>query len=376
MANHKHIQQLVGQLFIVGFDGFSVPIAFKRFIAESNLGGVIYFEGNVQSPTQLAELSNEIQFSCRAKGSPPLVVSIDHEGGKVTRLVKPFTKFPGNDYIGDLGSPKVAFQFGMVIGKELKAIGVNMNCAPVVDVNSNPESPIIGSRAFSKDPEVCGRMGSAVCRGLQKMGVMAVAKHFPGHGGTTEDSHLALPVVTKTMEQLDELELIPFKRVIKSRVEGVMTAHIMNRNLDPEYPATLSKATLTDLLRTKMRFSRLIISDDLEMKAIADKWDPIRSAVLAVQAGCDMLIYKGEAGVPQAQIDAIIVAVEKGEIPLAQLEQKVVRIQTAKKAYCEQKEPIDITEVGQYIGQPDHAKLADIITKKEKPADEGPEDFG
>ncbi len=371
MATHKQIQQLVGQLFIVGFDGFSVPIAFKKFIAENNLGGVIYFKRNVQTPAQLAELSNEIQFSCRTKGSPPLFISIDHEGGKVNRLVKPFTKFPGNDYIGELGSPKIAFQFGIVIGKELKAVGINMNYAPVVDVNSNPNSPIIGPRAFSNDPEVCGRMGSAVCRGLQKMGVMGVAKHFPGHGDTIEDSHFSLPSVNKTLDQLEELELIPFKRVIKSRIEAVMTAHIMNPNLDPEYPATLSKATLTDLLRNKMRFNRLIISDDLEMKAITDKFDPIKSAVLSVRAGCDLLIYKGDAGMPLAQMEAIIVSVEKGEIPFSQLEQSVGRIQAAKKIYAEQKAPIDVTEVGQYIGQPDHFKLADTITRKEKPADEG-----
>ncbi len=373
MSNRKQILSQVGQLFIVGFDGHSVPAPFKKFIAESNLGGVIYFKRNAETPTQLVELSNEIQFSCRAKGSPPLFISIDHEGGKVNRLTKPFTAFPGNDFIGDLGSPKVAFQFGVIIGKELKSIGINMNYAPVVDVNSNKNSPVIGTRAFSNDPEVCGRMGSAVCRGLQKLGVIAVAKHFPGHGDTTEDSHFHLPRVTKPLSELENLELIPFKRVFKSRVEAVMTAHILNPNLDPEYPATLSRATLTDLLRQSMRFSRLVISDDMEMKAIADKFDSIQSAVLAVKAGCDILIYKGDAGPPVKQIEAIATAIENGEIPMVQFEQTLARIASAKKMYCELAEPIDVASVGQYIGQPDHHKLAEMIKNKELPADDGSE---
>ncbi len=176
----------------------------KKAIQEYNLGGTIYFKRNVQSPAQLAELSNELQFSCRLKESPHLFISIDHEGGKVNRLVKPFTKFPGNDYLGELGSPKIGFDFGSVLGKELKAIGVNVNYAPVVDVNTNPNSPIIKTRSFSSDPEVCARLGSAVSRGLQKAGVIAVAKHFPGHGDTKEDSHLTLPKVTKTIEELEK----------------------------------------------------------------------------------------------------------------------------------------------------------------------------
>lgn len=371
----KQIRQNIGQLFIIGFDGYSVPASFKKFIQDDNLGGVIYFKRNVQSPAQLAELSNEIQFSCRVKSALPLFISIDHEGGKVNRLVKPFTKFPGNNYIGELGSPKIAFQFGIVIAKELKSVGINVNYAPVVDVDTNKQSPVIGPRAFSSDPEVCGKMGSAVCRGLQKMGVMAVAKHFPGHGDTTEDSHFALPTVNKTLEQLEEIELIPFRRVIRSRVEALMTAHIFNPNLDPEYPATLSRTTLTDLLRNKLRFSRLIISDDLEMKAIADKYDPIQAAVGAIKAGCDLLIYRGDSGLPEAQLEAIAKAVETGEIPLAQLEQTIARITAAKKLYAEQKDPVAVTDVGKFIGQPDHFRLADVITKKEKPADGGADSF-
>jgi beta-N-acetylhexosaminidase len=367
MAPKKNLQTLVGQLFVVGFNGYSVPNDFKKFIQDYNVGGTIYFKRNVQSPAQLAELSNEIQFSCRAKDAPPLFISIDHEGGKINRLVKPFTKFPGNDYLGDLGSPKIGFEFGMVLGKELGAVGVNVNYAPVIDVNSNQENPVIRNRAFSSDPELCGRLGSAVCRGLQKMGIMAVAKHFPGHGDTKEDSHFTLPRVSKTLEELERLELIPFRRVIRSRVEAIMTAHILNDAIDPELPATLSLKTI-NILRTQMRFSRVIFADDLEMKAVTEHYNAEQAAVLAVSAGCDCLIYKGEAGIPMAAIEAIVKAIEKKIIPIERIEQSNARIAQAKKLYANAKKPIDVTEVGNFIGLPEHFQLADIITKKEIPA--------
>lgn len=370
----KNVKNLVGQLFLVGFNGYSVPNDFKKSMQDYNLGGTIYFKRNVQSPAQLAELSNEVQFLCRAKDQPPLFISIDHEGGKVNRLVKPFTKFPGNDYLGELGSPKVGFEFGAVLGKELKAVGINMNYAPVVDVNTNPNNPIIKNRAFSSDPEVCAKLGSAVSRGIQKMGVISVAKHFPGHGDTKEDSHLTLPKVHKSVEDLENCELIPFRRSIRSRVEGIMTAHIINTAIDPELPATLSEKTITGILRNSLRFSRLIISDDLEMKAISDNFGAEQAAVLAVNAGCDILIYRGDGGFPVAPIEAVIKAVEDKQIPMAKIEAAVNRIMQSKKAYADVKKPVDVTEVGRYIGLPEHFQLADIITKKELPKDMGPDE--
>jgi len=367
MATKKDLKTLVGQLFIVGFNGYSVPAEFKEFMQETNLGGVIYFKRNVQSPAQLAELSNELQFSCRLPTSTPVFISIDHEGGKINRLVKPFTKFPGNDYLGELGSPKIGFEFGAVLGKELKAVGINVNYAPVVDVNTNKDNPIIKNRAFSDDPEVCGKLGSAVCRGIQKMGVVAVAKHFPGHGDTTEDSHHALPRVDKAVEDMETMELIPFRRVIRSRVEGIMTAHILNNSLDPQYPATLSERTIDGLLRRELRFSKIIFSDDMEMKAITEHYGAEEAAVLAIKAGCDMLIYRGDSGLPTKPLEAIIRAVESKEIPLEKIEKAIERIQSVKNIYVDSKRPVDVTEVGKNIGLPEHFQLADVITRKELP---------
>lgn len=367
MATKKDTKSLVGQLFLVGFNGFSVPNDFKKFLQDYRLGGVIYFKRNVQSAGQLAELSNEIQFSCRTKDMPPLFVSIDHEGGKVNRLVKPFTKFPGNDYLGELGSPKVGFEFGAVLGKELKAVGINVNYAPVVDVATNLDNPVMKNRMFSADPEVCGRMGSAVCRGIQKMLVMAVAKHFPGHGDTKEDSHFTLPRVDKKYDELDKCELTPFRRVIRSRVEGIMTAHILNPSIDPDYPATMSEKTIEMILRKDLRFSKVVFTDDMEMKAIADNYGSEEAAVLSVKAGCDVLIYRGDAGFPVKEMEAVIKAIEDKTIPLATVERAVQRIEAAKAIYADIKRPVEVTEVANFIGLPEHFQLADVITRKELP---------
>ena len=363
----KNLKDMVGQLFLVGFDGFSVPNEFKKLIQDHNLGGTIYFRRNVQSPAQMAELSNEIQFSCRPKGAPPLFISIDHEGGIVTRLSQPFTKFPGNDYLGEIASPKVGFEFGAILGKELKAVGININYAPVVDVNTNHDSPIIKTRAFSSDPEICARMGSAVSRGIQKMGVISVAKHFPGHGDTKEDSHLALPKLNKSLEELETLEFIPFRRAIRSRVEGIMTAHILNNALDDKYPATLSHKTLTGILREKLRFNKLIFSDDMEMKAVADHYGADEAALLSIAAGCDVLIYRGDMGFHLNAIEAIIKAVESKRIPLTVIETAVQRIENAKKHFCEIPGPVDVTAVGKFIGLPASSALAEAIIRKEVP---------
>lgn len=362
MTSHEEIKKLVGQLFIVGFDGYSVPTDFRKAMLNYNIGGVIYFKRNVQSPAQLAELSNEIQFSCRGS-STPLFIAIDHEGGEIDRLGEPFTKFPGNKYLGEINSPMITFECGLVLGKELKAVGINMNLAPVVDVYTNPKNNVIKNRAFSSDPEICAKLGSAMSKGIQKAGVIAVAKHFPGHGGVTEDSHSVLPKLEKTIEELEKVELVPFRRVIRSRIEGIMTAHILNTSIDAKYPATLSKATIDGLLRKTLRFSKLVITDDLEMGAISNEFGKEEAAILAIEAGCDCLLYDKE--IPVDVIEALIKAVEQKRIPIERIIESQNRINAIKKKYINISKPINIKEVGKHIGLPQHLKLADIILKKD-----------
>jgi beta-N-acetylhexosaminidase len=370
MQTSKNLKQLVGQLFIVGFDGHTVPPDFKKFVAEYNLGGTIYFRRNAQSPEQIANLTNELQFQCRKSDTAPLFIAIDHEGGVVNRLSAPFTKFPGNALLGEVNSPKLCFQFGAALGKELKAVGINVNFAPVADVETNPSNPVMKERMFSSDPELVGKMASAVCRGLQKMGVASVAKHFPGHGDTKEDSHFKLPKVDRTLAQLEECELTPFKRVIRSRVEGIMTAHIINPNIDPDYPATLSEKTIDAILRNQLRYSRLVFTDDMEMKAVTDHYGADEAALLAVNAGCDCLIYRGDNGLPISQIETIVKALEDKKMPKARVELAVHRIAQAKKAYADVREPVKLEDISKFVGIPEHAQLAEQILRKEKPADE------
>lgn len=367
MIPKDDIRRQVGQLFLVGFDGYSVPESYKAAMSEFHIGGTIYFKRNVESPAQLAELSNELQFQCRPKDAPGFLISIDHEGGKVNRLPKPFTKFPGIDYLGEMGSPRVAFQFGLVHGRELTAVGINVNFAPVVDVLTNPNNPVMKNRTFSSDPEVCAKLGSAVCRGLQKAGVAAVAKHFPGHGDTSEDSHLTLPVVKKSLAEMETCEFVPFKRMIRSRVEGMMTAHLINQGIDPENPSTLSKKTMDGILRGQLRFSKVIFTDDMEMKAVSANYGPEEAAVMAIEAGCDILIYRGDPGFPVSCYEAILKAVESGRISRERLSLSVQRILALKKGYCRTSAPVDVTQISQHIGLPEHLELADTITRKEIP---------
>lgn len=365
--NLTEIRKQVGQLFLVGFEGHAVPDDFKKAVQEFNLGGTIYFRRNAESPVQLAMLSNQLQWECRAKESPQLLISIDHEGGKVNRLSAPFTQFPGMDLVGEIGSPKLAFHLGLAMGEELSAVGVNVNFAPVADVLTNPSNPIMAGRAFSSDPEVCAKMGSGVCRGLQKSNVAAVAKHFPGHGDTSEDSHLTLPVVDRSKEECEKIEFIPFRRLIRSRVEAVMTAHLINKSLDPDRPATLSPLIINDLLRAQLRFQKVVFSDDMEMKAISDNYGVEESAVLAIQAGCDMLIYRGDAGFPVAAYEALVKAVEDKRISKERIEISVQRILNLKKVYATQTKPLEMSQLEKRIGTPEHLALAEAISKKEMP---------
>lgn len=363
----SELRQQIGQLFLVGFDGRTVPEDFKKAIQEFNLGGTIYFKRNAESPVQLAMLSNQLQWECRSKESPQLLISIDHEGGKVNRLSAPFTQFPGMDLVGEMGSPKLAFHVGLAMGEELSAIGVNVNFAPVADVLTNPANPIMAGRSFSSNPEVCAKMGSGICRGLQKSKVVAVAKHFPGHGDTSEDSHLTLPTVDRTKEDCEKIEFIPFRRLIRSRVEAVMTAHLINKSLDPDRPATLSPLIINDLLRAQLRFQKLVFSDDMEMKAIADNYGIEESAVLAIQAGCDMLIYRGDQGFPVAAYEALVKAVEEKRISKERIEVSVQRILNLKKVYANQIKPLEMSQLEKRIGTPEHLALAEAILKKEMP---------
>ena len=362
MPQLEDARKMLGELFIIGFNGLELSDETAAFITQARIGGTILFGNNYENPAQVAELTNQIQ-SC----SPdlPLWVCIDQEGGRVQRFKKPFTKIPDAYVIGTADSPKLSFDLGEMMAKELKAVGININFSPVADIATNPRNPVIGPRAFGNEEEHVSRMVTAVVRGHLLGGVQPCVKHFPGHGDTNTDSHFALPKLDTPIETLREREFRPFLKAFKSRCAMVMTAHILNPKLDPDYPATLSKKILQDILRKELRYTRLIISDDLEMKAIADHYGAADVPILAVNAGCDLLVYRTEAAARSAY-EVLVKALDDGTVEAGTVITAANRSRTFKKEMLMPYEPIVIAELGQKIGLPASLELIHKIEEAAK----------
>jgi len=324
----------VGQRLMVGFDGHEPSLEVKRLIRDFGAGSVILFARNVDRPEQVAELVRELQAVARDAGHElPLLVAIDQEGGRVARLKEPWTSWPPLRAVGRAGSPDYARRMGAALAAELKACGIGCDFAPVVDVDTNPRNPVIGDRSFGDDPEQVGRLGAAMVRGLQEGGVVACAKHFPGHGDTDVDSHLDLPAVDHSLSRLQDVELRPFRMAIEAGVATIMTAHVLVRELDDRLPATLSPRVIAGLLREQMRYQGVIVSDDLEMKAVAKRWQPAEAAVLAAKAGCDVLPVCAGHEAQVAAAEGLIRALEAEEIGFAAMDDACARIKRLKERF-------------------------------------------
>ncbi|MFA6148358.1 MAG: beta-N-acetylhexosaminidase [bacterium] len=291
----------------VGFEGKSVPAALSRWLGRGEAGGVVLYARNIESPAQVLALCREIR-SAAGRGNPLPLIAVDQEGGRVARLKDPpFTWFPPAraSSLFCCRNESVAEGVGAATAAELRAVGIDVNFAPVLDVDSNPRNPVIGDRAFSADPDAVAALGIAFAKGSLSRGILPVGKHFPGHGDTSADSHEELPVVTAGRGTLLRRELLPFRRAARARIPALMTAHVMYPALDRALPATLSRKILHDLLRIRLRFRGAVISDALEMKAIADRYGIGEAAVLAVTAGCDVvLVCRGET-VQEETIDRL-----------------------------------------------------------------------
>jgi beta-N-acetylhexosaminidase len=258
-------EKLAGQRLMAGFEGKDFDRDLQGLIADLRVGGLILFKRNVESPQQLADLCRSAQDWARECGLPPLFVAIDQEGGQVARLGPPFTQFAGNPALRDVTA---AARFARITAAELAAVGINMNLAPVLDAVPHESDSIMARRTFGADAHWVARLGAAVIAGLQTRGVMAVAKHFPGIGRTRLDSHIDLPFLDADLSYLEDYDLVPFQAAIQQRVAGVMLSHILYRRLDPQWPASLSKAIARDLLRNRLGFTGVVLTDDLEMGAI------------------------------------------------------------------------------------------------------------
>jgi beta-N-acetylhexosaminidase len=316
------LDRAVAGLLCVGFHGTGPSPEVLELIARG-VGGVILFSRNLVEAGQVAELTGALK---RAAGRP-LLVSIDQEGGRVARLraAHGFTELPPMRRLGQAGDERLAFDAGAMVGRELRAVGIDQDYAPVVDVDTNPLNPVIGDRSLSSRPEEVGRLGAALARGLQSAGVAACAKHFPGHGDTSQDSHLVLPRLAHSLARLQAVELPPFTALARAGVAAVMTAHVVLEPLDPLRPATLSPAVLR-LLRRTCGFDRVCVSDDLEMKGIAEQVPLDELAPGAVAAGVDQLLVCHTAAVQHRAIDLLRAAVESGRIGPARLAEATARV--------------------------------------------------
>jgi beta-N-acetylhexosaminidase len=323
-------REKIGQLFMVGFMGTSVTPELASFIKEYKPGGVILFSRNLESAGQIVELTNDLQ---RCSPKSPLLISIDQEGGRVSRLPKGFTIFPPCELLGRCNSSELAYAAASTIAKELRAVGVNMNMAPVLDVNSNPDNPVIGDRAFGSTPDVVSEMALVTAAGLQDNKVVACGKHFPGHGDTNADSHKELPVVEASRERLEAVEFPPFRRAVTAGIATMMTAHVLYKALDDQLPATLSSAIITNLLREDLRYDGVVLTDDLEMHAIVDHYGVGDAAVRAFLAGCDVLLICRDREREVSAFEAIEQAVASGTISMERLGQSVARIQRVKQRF-------------------------------------------
>ena len=322
----------VAQLLMVGIEGTKVTSELKLFLKETGVGGIILFKRNYENPRQLAELIQGLQDA----SAIPLLIAVDQEGGRVARFREHFTIFPPMASLGRLGEEGIAIadEVGRALGRELAAVGVNCDFAPVLDVNTNPSNPVIGDRALAHDPALVAHLGCAFIRGLQGEGVAACGKHFPGHGDTDVDSHLGLPLLPHTRRRFEELELVPFRAAIETGVASMMTAHLMIPALDRDEPASVSRPITLQLLRRELGFNGVVFTDDLTMKGITVKYPPAEAAWRSIAAGADVALICHHLEDQRAALEGLRKAVGEGWIPMKELAGAMERVAALKARYA------------------------------------------
>lgn len=350
------IEEKIGQMISCRYSGYFVNIngeyikELEQLIVEHKIGGLILFGGNVY---ETAYLTNSLQNMAKI----PLLIASDFERG-VGVQIEGATLFPPLMAIGAIGSEEAAYSMGKITALEGRAMGIHMTYAPVVDVNINPENPIINTRSLGEDPEQVSRLAKAFIRGCQENGFIATAKHFPGHGDTELDSHIELPIVKADLKRLENVELYPFKKVVESGVQAIMTAHIHLPSLDPtpNLPATLSPQIITELLRNKFGFKGLIVSDAMDMGGVTSLYNPEDAALKAVQAGVDMVLIPPE---PEQVIAALVQAVVSGVISETRIEASVKRILKVKAMLGLHKNKlVEVNSLNKFVASNEHLQEA------------------
>jgi beta-N-acetylhexosaminidase len=357
------IRRTIGQLLIGSLPGTTIPQDMQSLAREFGLGGVILFARNIEEPQQVAELAYDVQALATEL---PLWVSVDQEGGRVARLRAPFTVWPPMATLGRSGDLGLATRFGAALAAELRAVGITLDYAPVLDIHTNPKNPIIGDRALAETADDVARFGAAIIRGLQDHGVAACGKHFPGHGDTSVDSHLELPLVEHPPDRIRRVECVPFREAIRAGVAFIMTAHVLVPALDAEKPATLSPRIVQAILREELGFEGVILSDDLEMKAIASHYAIPEAAVQALAAGCDgLLICSGDVPTQAATLEALVKAVEAGAISYRRLDDALLRGRRAKERFLTASVamPARTATLRQLLGCDVHQRIAEEMSR-------------
>lgn len=329
--SNMSVDDKIGQMILAGIDGTTMDANAKKLISQFHVGGIIFYANNFETPEQTVQLVNQLKAGNTS--NLPLLLSVDQEGGRVTRLPGGLVNFPPNNQIGQVNVPEFSYQVGTLLGRELKEFGLNLNFAPVLDINSNPNNPVIGDRSFGNHSDIVSNLGIQTMKGIQSQNVIPTIKHFPGHGDTSVDSHLELPIVNKSLTELQELELIPFERAIDDGADVVMVAHILLPELDQTNPSSMSKAVMTDLLRKQLRFKGVIITDDMTMGAITEHFDIGQAAVESVKAGSDIILVGHDYNNVVKIISSLKTTVQNGEISEQRLNESIERIIQLKRNY-------------------------------------------
>jgi beta-N-acetylhexosaminidase len=356
-----HFARLAGGVIVGGFDGTTLPEPIRERLARGHLAGVTLFKRNIASAEQTAALCAAIADA--APTDAPAIISIDQEGGRVARLGPPVTPLPPMRVLGAIDDVALTKRAGRMLGEALGALGINLDFAPVADVDSNPANPIIGDRAFGREPARVARHVAALIEGLQGAGVLGCAKHFPGHGDTEQDSHLELPRVRHDRARLEAIELPPFRAAVGAGVASFMTAHVVYEGLVPGVPATLARAIVTDLLRGELGFRGVCFSDDLHMNAVSARHGVEESSVLAITAGCDALLICTDPDSQERARVALEERARRDEGFAARLREANERVLAMRRRG--QPRPVrDPAALRAALENPEHARLREEIAER------------
>ncbi|GFZ88521.1 hypothetical protein GCM10010978_30100 [Compostibacillus humi] len=331
VIENMSVEEKIGQMIFSSISGTELGAEEEKLIHQYKVGGIIVNKKNITSPSQMVAYMNSLKEE--NKNNVPLFFGIDQEGGRIAKLPGDLRAIPSHFEIGKQNDPSFALEIGTVLGKLVNSFGFNVNFAPVLDINSNPENPVIGDRSFGINPDVVSKLGIQMMKGIQGENIIPAIKHFPGHGDTSVDSHVELPVVQKTVAELEQMELIPFKQAIAEGADMVMIAHILLPSIDPKFPSSMSETIITELLREKIGFDGVVITDDMTMEAITNSFDIGKASVMSVKAGADIVMVAHEFENVVKAITALTTAVENGEITEERIDQSVERILKLKNKY-------------------------------------------